>query len=150
MPFGLKNVGATYQHAMSVIFHDLIHIIMEDYVDKLLGKSKTREEHPMILKKIFEQLEHYKLHINPKNCGFGVTSRKLLCFIVSKRGIEVDTAKVKEIIEIPPPCNLKQLRILQGKLHSIKWFMAQLANKFQSFTHLLCKDITFKWDPECQ
>jgi len=43
MPFGLKNAGATYQRAMTVIFHDLFHTIMEDYVDDILGKAKTRE-----------------------------------------------------------------------------------------------------------
>lgn len=35
---------------------DVIHIIMEDNFDDFLGNSKTREEHPMILKKIFECL----------------------------------------------------------------------------------------------
>lgn len=42
MPFGLKNDGATYQHTTTTIFHDLLHKIMEDYVDDLLGKPKTR------------------------------------------------------------------------------------------------------------
>ena len=36
MPFGLKNAGAT-------LFHDLIHVDMEVYVDDILVKSKTRE-----------------------------------------------------------------------------------------------------------
>ena len=36
MPFGLKNAGATYQRAMTTIFHDYMHILMEDYVDDLL------------------------------------------------------------------------------------------------------------------
>jgi hypothetical protein len=54
MPFGLKNAGATYQRAMTTIFHDLLHVIMEDYVDDLLGKSKTRESHIPILTTIFE------------------------------------------------------------------------------------------------
>ena len=46
MPFGLKNVDATYQRAMMAIFHDVIHIDMEVYVDDILVKLKTRAEHP--------------------------------------------------------------------------------------------------------
>lgn len=72
---------------MTTIFHDLLHNIMEDYVDDLLIKSKTQEKHIPIVKKIFERLEKYKLHLNPKKCVFEVTSRKLLGFIVSRKGI---------------------------------------------------------------
>ena len=46
MPFGLKNVSATYQRAMMVIFHDMIYIDMEVYVDDILVKLRTRAEHP--------------------------------------------------------------------------------------------------------
>ena len=38
MPFRLKNVGATYQRAMTTIFHDMMHKNMEDYVDETLEK----------------------------------------------------------------------------------------------------------------
>lgn len=41
MPFVLKNARATYQRAMSIIFHDMMHTFMEDYVDELLAKSFT-------------------------------------------------------------------------------------------------------------
>ena len=40
MPFGLKNASATYQRAMTTIFHDMMHKNMEDYVDFTLAKSK--------------------------------------------------------------------------------------------------------------
>jgi hypothetical protein len=38
MPFGLKNVGATFQWAMSFAFHDLKHIV-EAYLDDLASRS---------------------------------------------------------------------------------------------------------------
>ncbi|XP_023915664.1 uncharacterized protein LOC112027226 [Quercus suber] len=45
MPFGLKNVRATYQQTMTAIFHDLMHKEMEDYVDDIVrhkcGSSKS-------------------------------------------------------------------------------------------------------------
>ena len=43
MPFGFKNARATYQRAMTYIFHDYMHDIVEDYVDDLLAKSRTRK-----------------------------------------------------------------------------------------------------------
>ena len=39
MPIGLKNAGATYQRAMTAIFHDMIHDFLEDYVDDIVVKS---------------------------------------------------------------------------------------------------------------
>ena len=54
MPFGLKNTRATYQRAMVAIFHDLIHVDMEVYVDDILVKSKTRESHPQVLKRVLQ------------------------------------------------------------------------------------------------
>lgn len=41
MPFDLKNTNATYQHAMTYIFYDMMHNIVEDYIDNLLTKSPT-------------------------------------------------------------------------------------------------------------
>ena len=38
MPFGLKNVGATYQRTMTAIFHDMMHKKMENYVDDIVVK----------------------------------------------------------------------------------------------------------------
>ena len=49
MPFGLKNAGATYQCAMTLIFHDYIHKILEAYVDDILAKSTQRKNHVAIL-----------------------------------------------------------------------------------------------------
>ena len=55
MPFGLKNVRATYQRAMTVIFHDMMHKEIEDYVDDIVVKSKTKGDHLAILRKVFER-----------------------------------------------------------------------------------------------
>lgn len=38
MPFGLKNVRATYQHLVNKIFEGLIDKIMEVYIDCILVK----------------------------------------------------------------------------------------------------------------
>ena len=45
MSFGPKNIGATYQWAMVVLFHDMMHKEIEVYVDDMIAKSRTEEEH---------------------------------------------------------------------------------------------------------
>ena len=45
MSFGLKNVRATYQQAMVALFHDMMHKENEVYMDDMIAKSKTKEEH---------------------------------------------------------------------------------------------------------
>ena len=37
MPFVLKNAGATYQHAMVALFHDMIHHEIEVYIDDMIA-----------------------------------------------------------------------------------------------------------------
>ena len=53
MPFGLKNVGATFQRAMNFSFHD-IKAIVEPYLDDLPAHSRKRIDHPNHLRLIFE------------------------------------------------------------------------------------------------
>jgi hypothetical protein len=55
MPFGLKNVGATFQWAMSFTFHDLNHIV-EAYLDDLIALSCKRVDHPTHLRIILKDV----------------------------------------------------------------------------------------------
>jgi hypothetical protein len=39
--FGLKNAGATYQHAMNYIYHDFIGKLVKIYIDDVVVKSTS-------------------------------------------------------------------------------------------------------------
>ena len=109
MSFGLKNAGATYRWAMVALFHDMMHKEIEVYVDDMIAKSKTEEEHLVNLQKLFERLQKYQLRLNPAKCTFGVKSGRFLGFVLSQKGIEVDPEKVKAILEMPEPRTKKQV-----------------------------------------
>ncbi|XP_048129401.1 uncharacterized protein LOC125313641 [Rhodamnia argentea] len=63
------------------------------YVDDMIAKSRSGEDHVAILRKLFERLRKYQPRLNPVKCIFGVKSGKLLGFMVSSRGIEIDPSK---------------------------------------------------------
>jgi hypothetical protein len=54
MTFGLKNVGATYQRAMNLIFHELLGNIVEVYIDDIVVKSAEFSSHIANLRKAFD------------------------------------------------------------------------------------------------
>ena len=83
-------------------------------MDDTLVKSAKRHTHLKDLGPILDRMEKYSLRLNPKKCAFSVTSGKLLGYIVSEKGIEVDPEKVQEIMDMPPPRNISQMIGLQG------------------------------------
>ena len=60
LPFGLKNVGATFQRAMSYTFHD-IKTIVQPYLDDLPAKSLRCQDHMDHLKQIFVHCRLYNI-----------------------------------------------------------------------------------------
>src|ERR1044072_557641 len=150
MPFGLRNVGATYQGAMVTLFHDMIHKEIEVYVNDMIAKSQTEEEHLVHLQNLFDRLRKFRLRLNPNKCTFGVRSGKLLGFVVSETGIKVDPDKVKAIQEIPEPRTEKEVCGFLGRLNYISKFISHMTATCEPMFKLLRKDQMVSWNDDCQ
>ena len=110
MTFGLKNAGATYQRAMNLIFHDLLGVILEVYVDDVVIKSAGLGHHLADLILVLERIRRYSLKINPLKCAFGVSARKFLGFIIHEKGIEIDPKRVEAMRKVDTPTCKKDLQ----------------------------------------
>jgi len=97
MPFGLKNVGATYHRAMNTIFHEHIRKIVECYVDDIIVKSRDKGNHIADLKTVFDIMRVHQLKMNPTKSFLGVASGKFLGFVVTSKGIHLDQEKVRAV-----------------------------------------------------
>ena len=102
---------------MVMLFHDMMHKEIEVYVDNMIAKSQGEDDHVVNLRKLFERLRKFQLKLNPAKCTFGATSKKLLGFVVSKKGIEIDLDKVRAIQDLPPPRTQKEVRSFMGRLN---------------------------------
>jgi hypothetical protein len=135
---------------MTAMFHDMMHREIEDYVDDIVVKSKTRVDHFGILKKVFKRCRLYKLKMNPLKCAFGVSAGKFLGFLVHQRGIDVDPVRASAIATMKPPTTHKELKRFLGKLSYIRRFIPGLAAVTSAFAPLLKKGAPFHWSTECQ
>ncbi|GKC58528.1 reverse transcriptase domain-containing protein [Tanacetum coccineum] len=72
MPFGLKNVGETYQRLVDSAFQTQLGRNLEAYVDDMVIKSKTERDMIMDVAKTFDNLKKVNMKLNSKKCSFGV------------------------------------------------------------------------------
>ena len=147
MPFGLKNTGVTYQRLMNRMFAPKIGRNVQVYVDDMLVKSQSEEDHLEDLRETFDTLRSYNLKLNPGKCAFGMTAGKFLGFLVSQRGIEANPDKVRAIMEMTPPRNVKEVQSLNGKVAALNRFVSRATDKCLPFFRTLKK--SFKWTTEC-
>ena len=80
---------------------------------------------------------------------FWGTSEKLLGFVVSKKGIEIDPDKVRAIQDLPLPRTQKEVRNFMGRLNYIARFISQMTAKCDPIFKMLRKHNSDKWDEEC-
>ena len=148
MPFGLKNAGATYQRLVNRMFQKQIGASMEVYIDDILVKSTTAELHITHLSEAFQILREYNMKLNPAKCAFGVSAEKFLGFIVNNRGFEANPDKIKFVLDMPPPSNIKKVQRLTGRIAALSRFVSKASDKCQPFFQVLKK--AFQWDTHCE
>ena len=148
MPFGLKNVGATYQRLVNRMFQKQIGATMEVYIDDMLVKSITAGLHINHLFEAFQILRNYNMKLNPAKCAFGVSAGKFLGFIVNHRGIEANPDKIKVVLDMPSPSGIKEVQRLTGRVTALSRFVSRASDKCQPFFQVLKK--AFQWDEKCE
>ena len=148
MPFGLKNAGATYRRLVNRMFQKQIGTFMEVYIDDMLVKSIKAELHITHLAEAFQVLKSYNMKLNPAKCDFGVSAGKFLGFIVNNRGIEANPDKIKVVLDMLPPSNIKDIQRLVGRIAALSHFVSRASNRCRPFFQVLKK--AFQWDTHCQ
>ena len=95
---------------MNTIFHDMIGMFLECYIDNLIVKSDSFDDHLCHLRKSFERMRIFNLKLNPLKCAFGVSAGNFLGYLVHEKGIQIDKNKAQAIINSKPPSTKKELQ----------------------------------------
>ena len=109
IPFGLRNVGATFQRLMHIALGRQLGRNAKAYVDDIVVKSREARTLIQDLEETFASLNKVDLQLNPEKCVFGVPSGKLLGFLVSHKGIKANPEKVKAVEDMSPLRTLREM-----------------------------------------
>jgi hypothetical protein len=124
MPFGLKNVGATYQRMMQNCLRSQIGRNIQVYIDDVVITTRKEESLISDLAETFDNLNRYKLKLNLTKCSFGVSAGQLLGFLISARGIEANPEKIQVILTMGKPTKLHDVQKLAGRVTALSRFVA--------------------------
>jgi len=91
MLFGLKNAEATYQRLMDKIFKGLISRCVEVYVDDIVVKFDSCEQHIKDLEKVFKALRRTNMRLHFEKCAFEVERGKFKDFMLTHWWIEANS-----------------------------------------------------------
>lgn len=120
-PFGVKTMTSLFQRLMDKILADLP--FAQCYVDDIIVFSNCRADHVEHVKAVLDRLTHWKLPIKLAKCRFGQKMVRVLGFIVSGNGINMDPAKTEAIGNWTKPKTVKQLLRFLGVANYYRQFI---------------------------
>ena len=145
LPYGISTGSEQFQRCMNELLEGLEGV--EVQIDDIIVHGSDVAEHDKRLNKVLKRLSQANITLNKAKCEFGVKSVKILGHIVSSEGITPDPSKIKAIVSLPKPKNVKELRSFLGMVNHLSKFANHLATLTTPLRDLLCKENQWKWGP---
>jgi hypothetical protein len=148
MPFGLMNVGETFQRAMDIAFIGERDKFVVIYLDDITVFSRSDIEHCEHLKRVFLKCRKFGLSLNPKKSLFSMKEGKLLGHIVSAEGVRIDPSRVEAIQTLSFLRSRKEVQSFLGKINFLRRFVSNFVEMVKLITTMLRKGNEIKWTIE--
>ena len=115
LPMGLSGAPDIFQEKMSSLVDHLDYARV--YLDDLLVLTNgSFEDHLEKLGKVLELLSQAGLKCNADKCSFGAKEVEYLRYLLTRNGIKPVPAKIKSILALSSPKNVRQVRWLLGMI----------------------------------
>lgn len=134
---------------MMAIFSDMVENFLEVFMDDFSVFGKSFESCLNNLERVLKRYLETNLVLSWEKSHFMVQEGIVLGHVVSKRGIEVDKAKVDLISKLPPPSTVKQIRSFLGHAGFYRRFIRDFSKISKPLCDLLAKDAPFVFDDAC-
>jgi hypothetical protein len=96
----------------------------------------------------------YGLKINPLRCMFGVSTGKVLGFIIPEHGIQIDPKKIECIKKVQQPQSKNDIHLLQyfaaGDESTKSWDSIFAIDRYRGHHDWSCINASNRWQGACQ
>ncbi|GJX66139.1 reverse transcriptase domain-containing protein [Tanacetum coccineum] len=145
----LDGFSGTFQRCMLAIFHDMVEKTMEVFMDDFSVFGNSFQNCLSRLDHMLQRCEDTNLSLNWEKSHFMVKEGIVLGHKISKKGIEVDKAKIDVIAKLPHPTTVKGIRSFLGHAGFYRRFIQDFSKISRPMTHLLEKNTPFIFSDDC-
>jgi hypothetical protein len=148
IPFGLMNVGATFQRAIKIGFIGEKEKFVVIYLDDITVFSRSDKENCHHLRSVFLKCRKFGLSLNPRKSLFAMREGKLLGHIVSEEGVRIDPSIVESIQTLYFPRSKKEVKCFLGKINFTRRFISNFAELVKHIISMFRNENEVKWTVE--
>ena len=124
MPFGLSNAPSTFMRIMNQALRPFIGKFVVVYFDDILVFSNAIDNHIEHLRQVLNVLKHENLFVARQKCEWGADSVLFLGYVVSSKGLSMDTSKIAAIYDSHVPRTITEVRNFHGLASFYRRFVA--------------------------
>ena len=115
MPCGIKPATGIFQRHVVNALSGIERTVVK--VDDILVSGVDDADHLVNLGKVFDRINQTGVTVNKTKCCFFADEVEYVGFIIDKDGVRITPTKIKSILEIPEPTNVKQLQSFIGGIN---------------------------------
>lgn len=143
-PFGLRNLPAAFNIAITTIFADL-RAWLQAYFDDLIAHSTSPEQHLHHLKQLFQRCREANVFLSLKKCCFMAAKADVLGFTIIRQQLAVPDRAKALINTMHPPTTPKQLLSFLGLLNYYRRFCPRFTTTAQPLLDLARPGTPWRW-----
>src|SRR5437762_13761274 len=140
MLFRLTNTSATFQELINHVLYNHLNKFVIAYLDDILIYSENKKNHEKHVKKILRKLQEKNLYFKSEKCKFHKQQVKYLEHIVTTEKLEMNSEKIKIVIEFLISEYVKNIQTFQKLAEYYQKFIINFINIIASLTDLLRKN----------
>ena len=134
---------------MNDIFSDLLDVCVMIYLDNILIYSNNMSKYHQHVKKVLKHLCKAGLYAKAEKCKFHFKLVEYLEYILSPSSLTMFNNKVKIIQDWLQPKKIKDIQFFLGFANFYHQFIFNYSNIVIPLTHVIQKDISWKFDSSC-
>lgn len=120
-----------------------MHIVADD----MIIAAASEQEHDKILHEVMERAKAANVKFNKEKIQYRVDTVKYMGHIITPAGQRADDAKIKAIIDMPPPVDKQSLQRLLGMTKFLAQYVPNEASLTAPLRQLLKNDAVWQWCP---